>query len=204
MRRIGIDEESIAKGQSYLALLYDLKLRTVEAIVEGNKTEAENACFSSLSATQIASIEAIAMDMSAAYAKSAKTTIPLAEEEIVHDRFHVMKLATKAVDKVRRTRNKVFLKKGDDRLTGTRFLWLTSQENLTEKQQSRFDLAYNQQLQIGSRRYAPLRIRDNCRGIVRKKVALGVGRGSWIDLHKFMRSRKRQQFQCFFMRSYSW
>lgn len=149
MPRIGIDEKSFAKGQSYLTLLYDLDRRTVEAISEGNDTEAGNACFSSLSATQIASVEAIAMDMSAAYVKSAKATIPLAEEKIVHDRFHVMKLATEAVDKVRRTENKILLKEGDDRLTGTRFLWLTSQENLTEKQQSRFDLAYSQQLQTG-------------------------------------------------------
>jgi hypothetical protein len=38
---------------------------------------------------------------------------PLAEEEIVRDRFHVMKLATVAVDKVRRQEHRE-LKKDDD------------------------------------------------------------------------------------------
>lgn len=147
--RIGIDEKSFAKRQSYITLLYDLDRSTVEAIADGNDTAAGNACFSSLSAGQIASVEAIAMDMSAAYVRSANEMIPLAEEKIVHDRFHIMKLATEAVDKIRRAENKSLLKLGDDRLTGTRFLWLTSQENLSEKQQSRFDKAYDQHLETG-------------------------------------------------------
>lgn len=149
MPRIGIDEKSFAKGQSYITLLYDLDRSTVEAMADGNDTAAGNACFSSLSAEQITSVEAIAMDLSAAYVKSAKQMIPLAEEKIVHDRFHIMKLATEAVDKIRRAENKSLLMLGDNRLTGTRFLWLTSQENLTEKQQSRFDKAYSRQLETG-------------------------------------------------------
>ena len=97
MPRIGIDEKSFAKGQSYFTLLYDLDRSTVEAISEGCDTEAADACFAQLSQAQINSVEAIAMDMSAAFVKSAKGNIPLAEEKIVHDRFHVMKLATEAV-----------------------------------------------------------------------------------------------------------
>jgi transposase len=93
--RLGIDEKAFAKGHSYVTLLYDLDNSTVEAVAFGNDTEAANACFSELSPEQIASVEAIAMDMSAAYVKAAKQSIPLAEDKIVHDRFHVMQLATK-------------------------------------------------------------------------------------------------------------
>ena len=100
--RIGIDEKAFLKGQNYITLIYDLDNSTVEAISDGNDTESGSACFSQLSENQIDSVEAIAMDMSAAYVKSAKQNLPLAEEKIVHDRFHVMKLATGAVDKVRR------------------------------------------------------------------------------------------------------
>ena len=89
------------------------------------------------------------MDMSAAFVKSAKGNIPLAEEKIVHDRFHVMKLATEAVDKVRRQEHRKLKKDDDTRLTGTKFLWIKSQENLTEKQQSRFDEVFTQQLLTG-------------------------------------------------------
>ncbi|MGB7328358.1 MAG: transposase [Rubripirellula sp.] len=61
---------------------------------DGNDTESRNQCFSQLSEEQLAGAEAIAMDMSAAFVKSAKASIPLAEERIVHDRFHVMTLAS--------------------------------------------------------------------------------------------------------------
>ena len=149
MPRIGIDEKSFAKGQSYFTLLYDLDRSTVEAISEGCDTEAADACFAQLSQAQINSVEAIAMDMSAAFVKSAKGNIPLAEEKIVHDRFHVMKLATEAVDKVRRQEHRELKKDEDTRLTGTKFLWIKSQENLTEKQQSRFDEVFTQQLLTG-------------------------------------------------------
>jgi len=149
MPRVGIDEKSFAKGQSYFTLLYDLDRSTVEVISEGHDTKAADACFSQLSPSQIGSIEAIAMDMSAAYVKSAIANIPLAEEKIVHDRFHVMKLVTEAVDKVRRQEHRELKNDNDTRLTGTKFLWIKSQENLTEKQQALFDEIYTQQLQTG-------------------------------------------------------
>jgi transposase len=85
---LGIDEKAFAKGQSYLTLIVDLDRSTVEAISEGNDVEGAKACFSQLSRAQIASVEAIAMDMSAAYVRAALETIPLAETKIVHDRFH--------------------------------------------------------------------------------------------------------------------
>ena len=149
MPRIGIDEKSFANSQSYFTLLYDLDRSAVEAISEGHDSEAADACFSSLSETQITSVEAIAMDMSAAFVKSAKANIPLAEEKIVHDCFHVMKLATEAVDKVRRQEHRELKNQDDTRLTGTKFLWIKSQENLTEKQQTLFEEIYTQQLQTG-------------------------------------------------------
>jgi transposase len=81
--------------------------------------------------------------------QSAIANIPLAEEKIVHDRLHVMKLATEAVDKVRRQEHRELKNENDTRLTGTKLLWIKSQENLTEKQQTLFDEIYTQQLQTG-------------------------------------------------------
>ena len=68
--RIGINEKAFKKGQSYITMLYDLDNSTVEAISEGNDAEAAKACFPELSEDQIKSVEAIAMDMSAAYVKA--------------------------------------------------------------------------------------------------------------------------------------
>ena len=125
MTKIGIDEKAFRKGQSYMTLICDLQTSTVEAIAEGNNTESANACFSQLSNDQINAIEAIAMDMSAAYVRAAKESIPLAEGKIVHDIFHVMKLANEAVDKVRRQEHRELSGEGDQRLSRTKYLWLT-------------------------------------------------------------------------------
>jgi transposase len=147
--RIGIDEKAFRKGQNYITLIYDLDQSTVEAIADGNDTESGNACFSQLSESQIGSIEAIAMDMSASFVKSAKTCVPLAETKIVHDRFHVMKLATEAVDRVRRREHRRLSEQRDPRLSGTRYLWLSSQERLTAQQRERFEAVFNAELETG-------------------------------------------------------
>jgi len=143
---IGIDEKAFKKGQSYLSMIYDLEKSTVEAISEGNDTAAGIACFSKLSKGQIESVKAIAMDMSAAYVKAAKQVIPLAEEKIVHDRFHVMQLASKAVDKVRKQEHKQLSENGDKRLAGTKYVWLRSFENQSEQQEARFNEIYDHTL----------------------------------------------------------
>jgi len=147
--RIGIDEKAFAKGQSYITLLYDLDNSTVEAISDGNDTQSGNACFSQLSGEQIASVEAVAMDMSAAFVKAAKQSIPLAEEKIVHDRFHVMQLATTAVDKVRRGEHRQLLRDEDHRLSKTKYIWLKNQENLSEQQQTMLADVFTLQLETG-------------------------------------------------------
>lgn len=147
--RIGIDEKAFAKGHDYLTLLYDLDESTVEAISDGHDTDSGIACFSQLSPEQIASVEAVAMDMSASYVKATKQTIPLAEQKIVHDRFHVMQLATKAVDKVRRGEHRKLMLDGDNRLARTKYIWLTSQETLTEKQGALLDEVFTLQLATG-------------------------------------------------------
>ena len=145
--RIGFDEKAFAKGQSYVSMIYDLDKSTVEAISDGNDTAAANACFSQLSQGQIGSVQAIAMDMSPAYVKAAKQNIPLAENKIVHDRFHIMQLATKAVDQVRRGEHKRLSAGGDKRLANSRYLWLRNPENHNQEQDKRFMEIYDQTLQ---------------------------------------------------------
>ena len=147
--RIGIDEKAFAKGQSYVSMIYDLDNSTVEAISDGNDTEAAIACFSQLSDQQIQSVEAIAMDMSSAYVKAAKQCIPLAEEKFVHDPFHVMKLANEALDKVRKQEHRRLLEEGDKTLSHSKYLWLTGIENHSERQAARFEAICSLKLATG-------------------------------------------------------
>jgi transposase len=147
--RVGIDEKAFARGHTYITLLYDLDHSTVEAIADGHDTDSAIACFSQLSREQIASIEAIAMDMSPAYVKAAKQTLPLAEQKIVHDRFHVMQLVTKAVDQIRRAEHRKLLLEDNPCLAKTKYLWLTNQENLSENQQVAMDRVFSLRLETG-------------------------------------------------------
>jgi transposase len=117
--------------------------RTFEAIEEGHDTEAAKSCFSQLSREQLKSVEVVAMDMSQAFVRAAKEMIPFAESKIVHDKFHYMKMADDAVEKVRRGEHKRLLKDGDDRHKGSKYFWLTSLEHHSEKQHAKFQSICN-------------------------------------------------------------
>ena len=147
--RIGIDEKAFAKGHIYVTRLFDIDNSTVEAVGPGRDSDAAKACYAELSDRQRESVEAVSMDMSSAYVKATKETFTLAEEKIVHDRFHVMQMMTKAVDQVRRAEQRELLQQGDTSLKGSRYLWLTAEEKMTRQQRVRFDQIYNTSLKTG-------------------------------------------------------
>ena len=147
--RIGIDEKAFAIGRKYVSILYNLENSTVEAIEEGHDTEAAKSCLSQLTQEQLRSVEAIAMDMSPAFVRAALEMIPFAESKIVHDKFHIMKMAKDAVDKVRRGEHQRLIKNRDDRLKGSKYFWLTSLEHHSEKQHSKIKSICNPSLTTG-------------------------------------------------------
>ena len=87
------------------------------------------------------------MDMWQAFVSSAKTNVPQAE--IVHDKFHVSKYLNEAVDKVRRRENKDLQADGDDRLKGTRQLWLFNEDKLDEDRHNELLAAMRNDLKTG-------------------------------------------------------
>lgn len=84
--------------------------------------------------------------MFASCVRNAKEKIPLAEETIVHDRFHVMKLMTNAVYKARRQVYRKLKMNDDSRLTEAKILWIKSQDILTDEQLIIFDGVVSYQL----------------------------------------------------------
>ncbi len=137
VQHVGIDEKSFMRGQSYASLLTDLDGSRVLEVTEGRTEEAANALWQSLPAEQREQVLAVAIDMWGPYMKSTETHAPRAA--IVHDKFHVSKHLNEAVDKVRRREQKVLKNQDDDRLTGTRLLWLYNEENLREDAALRFE-----------------------------------------------------------------
>lgn len=135
---VGIDEKSFRRGQSYISLLVDLTGARVLDVSEGRDEQAANQLWESLGNEQTNQVKAVAMDMSAAYQKSAENHAPNAE--IVHDRFHISKNLNEAVDKVRRAEHKALQAEGDDTLTNTKRLWLYNPENMDQEQRQGFEL----------------------------------------------------------------
>lgn len=131
---IGIDETSCAKGHSYITLVHDLArarliyatpgkdASTVQRFTEDFKTHQGKP----------EAIEVVCMDMSKAFIAGAAKHLPTAA--VAFDGFHVVQLANKAVDAVRReeARDESWLKK-------TRWVWLKDQAKWTPKEQGKMD-----------------------------------------------------------------
>ena len=98
--RIGIDELSFRKRHRYITTVVDHDKHRIVWAAEGKNSETLDAFFDELGEERAGKIEIVTIDMSAAFIKSIKAKVPKAQ--IVFDLFHVLKLASEAVDKVRR------------------------------------------------------------------------------------------------------
>jgi len=134
---VGVDETSFQKRHEYVTVVSDLEDSTVLYVADGKGSESLDGFFEKLSDEQIAEIEVMAMDMSAAYLKSSREHLPDPEGTIAIDRFHVSKLVHAAVDSVRRAEHKRLTADGEDGLKGTRFQWLQNPESMSERQLER-------------------------------------------------------------------
>lgn len=149
VRRIGVDEKAAAKGHRYLTLVCDLDEGTVEHIAEDRKTESLKGYYKGLSTEQLAGIEAVAMDMWEPYITATLDHVPEAAEKLVFDRFHVMSHIGKAVDMVRKQEHRALMAVGDKTLTGSKYLWLYSRENVPERRRDEFAALRRQELKVG-------------------------------------------------------
>jgi transposase len=134
--RIGVDERAFRKGHRYMTIVSDIDRGTVEFVAEGREKASLAACFNTRTPRQIEAIEAVAMDMWEPYLQATLEAVQLASSKIVFDRFHIMKHMTEAVDVVRRRENRLLVENGDDRLKRTKYLWITSKENVPPKRRA--------------------------------------------------------------------
>jgi transposase len=144
VEHVGMDEKSFLRGQSYVSLLTDLDGRRVLDVVKGRTEEAADQLWESIPSDQRAQVKAVALDMWRAFMNSAAKHVPHAD--VVHDKFHVAQHLNDAVDQVRRGENKALKKEGDQRLVGTKQLWLYRESNLPESRVSQFEVLKNTEL----------------------------------------------------------
>jgi transposase len=132
--RVGLDEKSFLRSQSYVTALNDLDGGRVIEVVEGRTTKDACELLESLPSEVAGKIEAAAIDMWPAFIKAVGDMLP--DADIVFDRFHISKHLNEAVDKVRRSEHKTLLAEGRNDLSGSKYSWLKADENLTETQRS--------------------------------------------------------------------
>lgn len=102
LRRIGVDEFSYRKRHNYITTVVDHDTHRIVWAAEGKSAETLDAFFDELGEERAKEIEIVTIDMSAAFIKSIGDKVPGAK--IVYDLFHVLKLASEAVDEVRRAK----------------------------------------------------------------------------------------------------
>lgn len=137
IRLLGIDEKSFKKGHSYVTILTDWDESRVVEVAPERTQEAAEEVWKSLNEEQKKSVKAVAMDMWEPYMEATAKQSP--DACIVHDKFHISKYLNEAVDKVRRAEHKEMMAQGDERLKGSRQLWLYNPENFSQEQKADFE-----------------------------------------------------------------
>ena len=144
--RIGVDETSYQKRHEYVTVVLDQEGSEVVHVADGKGRAALDGFFEKFTQEEREQVESVSMDMSASYIASTKDWIPEAGKKIAFDRFHVAQHLGQAVDKVRRQENKALASDGDNRLKGTKYLWLQSPDALNEERWEHLDALRNASL----------------------------------------------------------
>jgi len=131
VRRIAIDEIAIRKGRQYMTVVLDLDTGRVLYTAPGNDHTCLKNFFQRLRRAR-ASLRAIAVDMSGAYAKAIREYGPPGVT-VVFDKFHVVALMNRVLEKIRRAEQNRLSDEDRKVLKGSRFLLLYGIENLARK-----------------------------------------------------------------------
>jgi transposase len=136
LRRIGVDEFGYRKRHHYLPIVVDHDRRRVVWTGKGHDSATLKAFFDELGTERCARLECVTIDLSAAFIKAVEESAPQAQ--IVFDRFHVQRLASDAVDEVRRAQLRELRGTDEGRqLFRSRFALLKNPWNLTATEQRR-------------------------------------------------------------------
>lgn len=126
---LAVDEFAIRKGHHYMTVVMDLQTGRIVHAQQGRDAQALIPFLRILKRRGI-KLLAVAMDMSPAYLRAVREVFP--GVDIVHDPYHVVAMANRAIDETRRDMYRVL--KGQDRqvIKGSRFLLLTGLENIRQ------------------------------------------------------------------------
>lgn len=130
LRIIGVDELSYRRHHQYVTVVVDHERGAVVWAREGKDADTLRAFFAELGNERCAKLEAVTLDLSAAYIKAVTEASPQAR--IIFDRFHVQRLAHDALDTVRRQQWRAADSDEKETIKGTRFALQKNPWNLTD------------------------------------------------------------------------
>jgi transposase len=130
LKQIAIDEIYLGKSVKFLTVVLDLQSGAIVYVGQGKGAEALDKFWKRLRGSK-ARIEAVAADMSPAYALAVHQNLPGAV--LVNDRFHVIKLYNEMLTELRRELHREATTQLErDVLKGTRWLLLKRVDNLDD------------------------------------------------------------------------
>ena len=170
---IGIDETATRRGHNYVTLFVDMDQSQVIHVVEGKDSETIRSFKEDLPRHQgnPTNITNICADMSPAFQRGIHKYFPRAT--MTFDKFHVIKLMNKAVDKVRREEQKVV-----PALKSTRYIWLYNPSHLTAKKAAKLTSLQQMNLKTAKAYRIKLTLQDIYNTATDRTDAM-------IQLHKF-------------------
>ncbi len=130
LTRIGVDELSYRRHHEYVTVVIDHDRGAVVWAREGKDAATLGAFFEELGKQRCAKLEAVTLDLSAAYIKAVTEASP--EARLIFDRFHVQRLAHDALDTVRRQQWRAADADEKQAIKGTRFALQKNPWNLTD------------------------------------------------------------------------
>ena len=149
IERIGVDETSFQKRHEYVTVVSDLERNRVLFVADDRKSQSLDGFWALLSPEQLRAIEAVAMDMCAAYVRSTRDHLEDADSKICFDRFHVAKILNDAVNTVRKQENRALEAAGEVAPKGTKYVWTQNPENMPQDRRVIFDLLRDCALKAG-------------------------------------------------------
>lgn len=148
LKHLSIDEIYLGRRQKYYTLVIDLDTGRIVWVAKGKGKEALRKFWRSLRLSK-ARIEAVAMDLSAAYWAAVAENLP--EAAVVFDRFHLVKLVHEKLDELRRAMVAEATDLMKKTVKGIRYLLLMRRDRLGKEQLPRLEeaLRHNQPLLEG-------------------------------------------------------
>jgi transposase len=137
IKSLGIDELSLKKHRQFVAVLIDHTNKRVLDVLEGRDKELVVKYLRTNKEKLFAHLEEVTCDMWDGYVNAAKEVFDSVRVTI--DRFHVMKNFQEQLTEARREIQRGLSKEAAKELKGTRWLWQTNPENLTDERRQQME-----------------------------------------------------------------